>query len=1279
MADHLYPKGPASVPADLTLPNKHYKRNVWIASIAVLLFILLYLGLSFWFLHSSYRLFANCFTGSRENGLSFFVAVITGFLGIFMVKGLFFIAKKDNSGDLEITEAEQPELFAFINRVADEANAPRPHRVFLSHRVNASVFYDISVINLIFPTRKNLEIGLGLVNTLNLGEFKSILAHEFGHFTQRSMIIGRWVYISQKIAYQIVAKRDAFDRFISGLSRVDLRIAWIGWLLSVFVWSIRSFADIFFKLVLLTQRALSREMEFNADLVAVSLTGSDALIHSLHKLSASDDAYDEAIAFINRQLKKDKAVSDVFAVQSNVIRQMAVVLNNPSYGASPKIEGNSSSYRVFREELAQTPKMWSTHPSNIDREKNAKRIYIASVADERSSWVLFKNPEALRRKMTLLLYKNITKKTTPLDVQESIELHDKEFSRSFLLPEYRGVYLNRYSFLPYPAISGLYDLKDVNRTDLTAQFAQLYPDSIQQELEHLKKLDEEVVLLEGLNNKVLTANDGKIIYRGRELKHKELPETIAQAREEAQQERNKINRHDRLCRNLHYAAAQSIGHGWDEYLVSVATLVHYCEHSQKSIEVNMAFYQDTLRIVSKIRNMGASDFTHLLRAADDLYFALKSVYENSYGIRFSLPITEKLDNKTFPRLLEEFKLNQASRENINSWIKAVDSWANLAYEALTSVREAALDELLLTEAQIRRMSAGLAPVEEVHSPVTMPKDYPKFNPANKRELIKPDGIITKFDNPQGLLPNAGKFVAAASIILFTVIYAGGIGTSRLIVYNGLPVSVTVHVNKQMLELAQGGSEEVEFSSSDKVNVLTTTEKGDTVETFTETLASSRSHDYVYNVAGAAILYSWTAYYGWTPERQNSNIIGPLRWMEQDADYYFQEPPQSIQLKSGETAIKRVIAALSASPGQLISVIKDPEQQAAFVRVNALFAPNTSAYLVSWLALAAQTNDGLQILNKRLEKDPYEVATYRELEEVVKGPEKQAMCKRLQAAYAQHPDNPDLYYISWRCTENAQAKDSAFIAGHAKWPENPWLANATAYTWCQQEKWEAALACYDSVYKSYAPLREAMVDDYKRIAHLLKKDNRLPDDLDSYSSYLGYLKEAENSTENSSENRFYAYTLLANGQLNEALNYCAGDSSLHAAILRLAAVSEGAGDSLVREALRLPLTEALNSQTVVSTYVLYMKKHIATDSLLKPINVLFAGSGDQFVAFMDAVKTNDLAKANTLLMSMGTQPKAEACLGAALLLRDKCPERWRLYASELLFITEKPYLQQRKSL
>ncbi|NNC25233.1 hypothetical protein HKX41_13935, partial [Salinisphaera sp. USBA-960] len=76
----------------------------------------------------------------------------------------------------------------------------------------------------------------------------AVLAHEFGHFAQRTMAVGRWVYVAQQIAAHIIAKRDAFDDFLRALSRFDLRVAWVGWILSLVVWSIRSLVEMVFRL-----------------------------------------------------------------------------------------------------------------------------------------------------------------------------------------------------------------------------------------------------------------------------------------------------------------------------------------------------------------------------------------------------------------------------------------------------------------------------------------------------------------------------------------------------------------------------------------------------------------------------------------------------------------------------------------------------------------------------------------------------------------------------------------------------------------------------------------------------------------------------------------------------------------------------------------------------------------------------------------------------------------------------------------------------------------------
>lgn len=102
---------------------------------------------------------------------------------------MFFFRKStiDRSGWLEIAEEEEPKLFELIESISKEIGTNFPQKVYLGIGVDAMVFYDSNFRNLFFPSRENLMIGLGLVNSMSESELKAILAHEFGHFTQRSL------------------------------------------------------------------------------------------------------------------------------------------------------------------------------------------------------------------------------------------------------------------------------------------------------------------------------------------------------------------------------------------------------------------------------------------------------------------------------------------------------------------------------------------------------------------------------------------------------------------------------------------------------------------------------------------------------------------------------------------------------------------------------------------------------------------------------------------------------------------------------------------------------------------------------------------------------------------------------------------------------------------------------------------------------------------------------------------------------------------------------------
>jgi len=773
-------------------------------------FVAAYVALSGWFVWTALRNLAAVVIGRDDAVWAAVGGGAAAYLAVFMLKALFFVKHSYEINDIEITPQQEPRLFAFLNRLADEAKAPRAHRVFLSPLVNAAVFYDLSILNLILPSKKNLEIGLGLVNVLNMGEFKAVLAHEFGHFAQRSMAVGRWVYIAQQIAGHIITTRDALDSFLSRLSRFDFRVAWIGWLLSLIVWSIRSVMVTFFHLVILAQRALSREMEFQADLVSVSLTGSDALIHALHRLQVADDAWDRTLHFGFVEVQKARPVRDLFAVQHRIIHHMRTILSKPEYGAPPAMpQQQPDRHRIFKLELAQAPRMWSTHPSNTDREANAKRTYIPADIDDGSVWELFQDAGAIKERMSQHIFKAGADAPPAAPVDESLKRLDERYERSYLQPRYRGVYLGR-SVVRHATNPGELYVEQPANEDLPAALDSLYPESIADRLERLRELHDELNALEALRLGVASAPGGVMQHRGRQLRRADLPGVISQLRGEVRATAQTVQEHDRRCRSIHMEAARQVGMGWDEYLRGLAGVLHYADHTEADLRDVQGLFANVYAVVTADRNVSATELDRLVGTANRVFVVLKAVYAQAGAVSLDSALLRELGTESWAQMLGEFKLIKASKENIGDWLGVIDSWINATAAALESLQLAALNQLLVTEGEVAGfLRQGVQPPEaqppqaqppEAPPASVIPKDYPVLPPGKERERQTSLDLWSRFQIADGLAPTLARLAVAGAIITVVLLLGGSTAQPSLMVYNGLDTTVNVALGPSRITL-----------------------------------------------------------------------------------------------------------------------------------------------------------------------------------------------------------------------------------------------------------------------------------------------------------------------------------------------------------------------------------------------------------------------------------------------------------------------------------------------
>ncbi|WP_417349066.1 M48 family metallopeptidase [Ferrimonas sp.] len=759
-----YPQSPANVPDGLTEANAKYRVQAWLAMTGLLAFILVYFAMAFCF---GYIAYGNAVSFLSGGGLfAVLISAMAALITLFMVKSLFTVRRSGCVGGEEVTAEDEPVLFKFLHTLADEIGAPRPHRVFITPDVNAAVFYDLSLVNLIFPTKKNLVIGLGLVNVLNLGELKAVLAHEFGHFAQGSMAVGRWVYVAQQVISHMVAVRDWLDKVVRFISRVDLRVAWIGWILSLVIWSIRSLMDTLFRVVILAERALSREMEFNADLVAVSVTGSDALVNALYKLQAADEAWQETVDLVSSQARSGKRIDDLFDLQSQAVEAIGRVLNNDAYGRVPlPKQEDASQHRVFSHEVALPPQMWSTHPANRDREDNAKSQYIAAQIDARSAWTVFADAEALRERISDGLY--VADKVGEMEEVVAEQVLAQRYDRPSFSPEYRGTYLARTPFRSFSSLDELLQSGSLTQMDNQA-FGQLYTDAIAQQLERARKLDVERHTLQALASGNLEPSGGIIRHRGKEISSDAIPKVMMQIAKERNEVEASLKRHDANCRQAHLLAAQQLDPAWHDYLKSLCHLLHCTDHLRAAAHNELALLANTWQVITADGQIGYFEKRRVLKVCEKVQGKMREISRAALAIELPPGIAEGVGVTDWESQFPSFTLSDVDKHNWPDWCQSASEAIEAYQQAMGLIYSASIDGLLEAEALVKQHYINGTQLPKAPMPGTCPESYPVLLPGDEHVLQRKLDLWNRFQLAHGIGPTLMRLAVSLTVVGGTI-------------------------------------------------------------------------------------------------------------------------------------------------------------------------------------------------------------------------------------------------------------------------------------------------------------------------------------------------------------------------------------------------------------------------------------------------------------------------------------------------------------------------------
>ena len=415
-----------------TYKKAQKKSAVWIALFLITLFFSTILSII---------IFIICVCG----GIAIVIAKpmwITIFLGLgllalgglivyYNIKFILNIFKKTATNGIEIFETDQPELFKLIKATADKVGTKHPKKVFIINDVNAYVSYSNNLQSLVFPTRKNLSIGVGLLHGISQNELKGIIAHEFGHFSQKSMTIGSHVGNATKIMEDILYSNQTLKFDVDNLGQINGIVGFISMGAVAYNKMIESILKIIHKKLEFNYLKLSREMEFHADQIATNVVGIETMSKPLLRIELYQFVYQELANFYTN-LQDDKKFS------TNIYQNMNQLVDFYIDDYELSLENNLAIVGIneFNQNhsLLQFEDLWSTHPEMDKR--------LANIASTNHHSEIDKSPKAI----TLLQKNNEFEEEFTFNFFFQLNLYRvNEINNSEFIETFKTIY-NKYNY-----------------------------------------------------------------------------------------------------------------------------------------------------------------------------------------------------------------------------------------------------------------------------------------------------------------------------------------------------------------------------------------------------------------------------------------------------------------------------------------------------------------------------------------------------------------------------------------------------------------------------------------------------------------------------------------------------------------------------------------------------------------------------------------------------------------------------------------------------------------
>lgn len=480
-----------------------FKKQTTKAIIAIITFVLFYIIL----LCAAFAFTGACIAGGIAMivakpmfltlALGIGLAGLGVMISIFLIKFIFSTHKTDLSNFIEIKRNQEPKLFAFLDEIVAITDTKFPKKVYISSEVNASVFYDSGFWSMFLPVKKNLHIGLGLVNSITHDELKAILSHEFGHFSQKSMKVGSYVYQVNQVIYNLLFDNDSFSKLIISWANVS---GYFSIFVSIGIKIIQGIQWLLGKMYAFVNKnylALSREMEFHADEVAANVTGFLPLKTSLLRLDLANQSFTRVLGYYDTKVEEALTSENLFKEHTFVMQFLAKKQNLTIDNNLPQVSEKDSTN--FSNSKIVIKNQWASHPELEERIAALEKLQIIkSEINSSPANAIFVNIENWQEQVTHKIFKAVS--YAKEETKNSLTNFETDFSATYEIESFDPIFNQYYdnhspvTFITEPVSESSKDL------------ASLFSDEKENWTKEALVLQNDLQILEAITNGAIDCN-----------------------------------------------------------------------------------------------------------------------------------------------------------------------------------------------------------------------------------------------------------------------------------------------------------------------------------------------------------------------------------------------------------------------------------------------------------------------------------------------------------------------------------------------------------------------------------------------------------------------------------------------------------------------------------------------------------------------------------------------------------------------------------------------------